>query len=164
VTLISPNLRQSVVQRAGNRCEYCHLPQASQVATFPIDHVVPSCLRGETALYNLALSCPRCNARKWLHVHALDPITGKLEPLFNPRQHGWDEHFRWDEFDPAVLTALTSIGRATISLLDLNSVQHLLVRRWLLELGVNQFQSLMFQLDLETNKTLAAFATGSSKD
>ena len=34
-------LRQDVLLRAGNRCEYCGLSQAGQEATFHVDHVEP---------------------------------------------------------------------------------------------------------------------------
>jgi hypothetical protein len=37
---ISPDLRRLVRQRAGDRCEYCRLPQEGQEATFHLDHVV----------------------------------------------------------------------------------------------------------------------------
>lgn len=77
MTLIPTALRDAVVMRAGNRCEYCQLPQSTQAATFPIDHVLPVTEAGETALPNLALACPRCNAAKWTHVAGADPVTGE---------------------------------------------------------------------------------------
>lgn len=60
MTLISAVLREAVVQRAANRCEYCRLSQESQVATFPVDHIVPVSLDGPTEIENLALTCTRC--------------------------------------------------------------------------------------------------------
>ena len=54
MTLISDSLREAVVERAVNRCEYCCLAQESQVATFPVDHIIPVSLRGPTELENLA--------------------------------------------------------------------------------------------------------------
>jgi hypothetical protein len=59
VTLIPSDLREAVVRRAGNRREYCRLSQESQVATFPVDHVIPVVSDGKTTLDNLALACPR---------------------------------------------------------------------------------------------------------
>ena len=39
------------------------------------------------------------------------PTRTETVPLFNPRTHRWDEHFRWEGY---YLTGLTPIGRATI--------------------------------------------------
>jgi hypothetical protein len=136
VTLIPADFRETVGRRANNRCEYCHLAQETQVATFPVDHVQPVSAGGRTELENLAFSCPRCNARKWTHTDAADPVSGQLVPLFNPRTQVWSEHFRWSESDTAVLEPLTATGRATVDLLDLNSPQHLTIRRWLLAIGM----------------------------
>jgi 5-methylcytosine-specific restriction endonuclease McrA len=59
MTLFSDEVRDAVVARAGARCEYCHLPTRGQVATFPIDHVLPRSRGGETILDNLALASGR---------------------------------------------------------------------------------------------------------
>jgi hypothetical protein len=137
MTLISAKIREAVVQRAGNRCEYCRLSQDSQVATFPVDHVLPVSLCGLTELANLALACPRCNARKWKDVQALDYQTGEMAPLFNPRIHQWANHFRWAAADPALVEPISAMGRATVTLLDLNSAQHLAVRSLLKVLALH---------------------------
>ena len=128
MSLIPASLREAVVRRAGNICEYCCLSQDSQVATFPVDHVTPICLGGATALENLALACPRCNAEKWKHVEAHDTESGQFVPLFNPRLQKWTDHFQWSDADSIMIEPLTAIGRVTISLLDLNSSQHLAIR------------------------------------
>jgi hypothetical protein len=39
-------LTRQVVERAGNRCEYCGLSQLGQEATFHIDHVIPRAADG----------------------------------------------------------------------------------------------------------------------
>ncbi|NUQ65057.1 MAG: HNH endonuclease [Pirellulales bacterium] len=88
VSAISPDLRQSVARRAGHCCEYVRLPQASQVAAFPVDHVTPRSGGGETELANLALACPQCNALKWIHTVAVDPESGEEVELFNPEFSG----------------------------------------------------------------------------
>lgn len=135
MTLIPADLREAVVQRAGNRCEYCHLSQELQVATFPVDHIVPVVAGGKTELENLALACPRCNALEWTHTESEDPDSGQPIPLFDPRRQHWADHFRWSETDAVTLEALTPTGRATLAPLDLNSEQHLRIRRWLVALG-----------------------------
>ena len=87
-------LRDEVVLRAGNRCEYCGLSQAGQEAAFHTDHVVPRAAGGPTELDNLALACVSCSLRKWARQTASDPETGKDVPLFNPRRMVWANNFR----------------------------------------------------------------------
>jgi hypothetical protein len=135
MTLISNSIRQAVVERAMNRCEYCRLAQESQVATFPVDHIIPVSLRGLTELENLALTCPRCNALKWIHIEAEEAETGEIVRLFNPRIDLWSDHFRWNEAEPARIDALTAIARATAVLLQLNADYRITIRRWLAEVG-----------------------------
>jgi hypothetical protein len=137
MTLISAQFREAVVERAGNRCEYCQLSQDSQVATFPVDHVTPVFLAGLTELANLALACPRCNARKWKHVEVADADTGQTVDLFNPRVERWTDHFRWSPTDSALIEPLSAVGRATVAFLDLNSEQHLRIRALLGTLGLH---------------------------
>jgi hypothetical protein len=57
-------LERRVPRRAGDRCEYCHLPQAASDVPFEIDHIVARHHCGPTAASNLALSCAYCNAPK----------------------------------------------------------------------------------------------------
>ena len=135
MTLISDSLRGAVVQRAANRCEYCRLAQESQVATFPVDHIVPVSLNGPTELGNLALTCTRCNALKWIHAEAPDFETGETVRLFNPRIDLWSDHYRWNKEDSAKIDSLTPIARATAELLQLNADYRTSIRRWLAEIG-----------------------------
>jgi 5-methylcytosine-specific restriction endonuclease McrA len=64
MSVIPASPRRLVLQRAGDRCEYCGLSQAGQVATFHIDHVIPVVANGETVAENLALACVSCSLRK----------------------------------------------------------------------------------------------------
>lgn len=115
--LIPAPLRRQVIQRAGSRCEYCGLAQASQEATFHVDHVTPLDAGGGTASGNLALACVSCSLRKGARQTAVDPITGKPVSLFNPRKDSWRVHFRWIG---AEVRGLSPVGRATISALKFN--------------------------------------------
>jgi len=54
---VADRLRRLVVNRAGNRCEYCRLSQEGQEASFHIDHISPRALGGSTEPDNLALAC-----------------------------------------------------------------------------------------------------------
>lgn len=114
---IPSSLRQLVIQRAGNRCEYCGISQVGQVATFHIDHIVPSSAEGTTVADNLALACVSCSLRKGARQKIEDPSTGQESSVFHPRQQQWKEHFSWDDVQ---VVGLTATGRATVSTLDLN--------------------------------------------
>lgn len=136
MSVVGETLRSAVEQRAKFRCEYCHLPVRGQVATFPIDHVIPRTAGGLTVLENLALACPHCNGRKWAHTLAVDVQTGVSVPLLNPRSKLWADHFEWSEADPVVLVGKTACGRATIEFLEMNHPILLDIRRLLVELGL----------------------------
>jgi 5-methylcytosine-specific restriction endonuclease McrA len=69
-------LRRLVIRRADGRCEYCHLSQAGQEATFHIDHIIPVSAGGKTVAENLALACVSCSLRKSARLFAIDPQTG----------------------------------------------------------------------------------------
>ncbi|MBI1763263.1 MAG: HNH endonuclease [Acidobacteria bacterium] len=122
-----------VRQRANHLCEYCHADEHWQWDRFFIDHVFPKS-RGPKAaggagyaLQNLALACRHCNRRKSDKLFAIDPATGQLAPLFNPREQQWAEHFTWTA-DGLRIVPLTATGRATAALLDFNRARALRIR------------------------------------
>ncbi|RUR84711.1 HNH endonuclease [Chlorogloeopsis fritschii PCC 9212] len=118
-------LRQLVIQRAGDHCEYCGLSQAGQAATFHIDHITPVVAGGATTAENLALACVSCSLRKAARQTVEDPETGEIVPIFNPRQQVWKEHFGWDDVR---VVGLTATGRATINALNMNRAIMLAIR------------------------------------
>lgn len=133
---ISRARREAVIQRAGHRCEYCQLSAQLQVGGFEIDHILPRSRGGLTALTNLALACPHCNAHKWAHIDGEDPESSQLVPLFHPRTHLWEEHFQWSEQNPFELMGMSAQGRATVSRLQMNHPDLVSIRRLLAELGL----------------------------
>jgi hypothetical protein len=136
VSQFSDAIRAAVVARAGGRCEYCHLPTRGQVATFPIDHIIPSSDSGADDLDNLALACPNCNGHKWSHVGGIDPGSGRQVRLFNPRTDDWQQHFRWSALNRGILDGLTATGRTTIERLRINDPKLVSTRILLATLGV----------------------------
>ena len=123
--------------RAGGMCKYCRLPQATQVSTFPVDHVIPVSAGGLTELDNLALACPSCNAAKWTHTVAPVHESGDVVRLFHPRRDKWADHFQWSVADPTWLESRTPVARATLELLELNSEHRRQVRHWIAVLGLH---------------------------
>ncbi len=122
---IPVRLRRLVITRADNRCEYCGLAQASQLATFHIDHVVPVAAGGETTAENLALACVSCSLRKGARQTATDFVIKQEVPLFNPRTDEWRSHFYWND---VFLVGRTPTGRATVDALAMNRPAALLIR------------------------------------
>jgi hypothetical protein len=124
---------QLVRERAGNRCEYCQLPQAFSALWFHIEHIIARQHGGTDDQENLALACPECNFHKGTNLSSIDPDTGKTTPLFHPRQDLWNDHFSRDE---AILIGKTPVGRTTAWLLEMNSGDRLRLRRMLFQSGL----------------------------
>jgi hypothetical protein len=126
VTYVPASLRRQVIERAGNRCEYCLL--RAEVAFFPheVDHVIAEKHGGATEIDNLAFACWRCNRHKGSDLTSFDPETRQLSTLFNPRTQVWAEHFA---YEGEMIVGLTPEGRTTVNLLQLNSEERLIERR-----------------------------------
>jgi HNH endonuclease len=132
----SAQLKRQVRERAFCCCEYCVIPDSHTTQLHSNEHVPPESLGGETTADNLALACQGCNGLKCDYTHARDPVSGKTVRLFNPRRDNWHEHFIWSP-DWLTLIGLTSIGRATIALLELNRTGVVNLRRALLREGLH---------------------------
>ena len=130
----SSPLRDMVVRRASNRCEYCQLPAQLQVGGFEVDHILPRSQGGQTDLANLALACPHCNAYKWAYIDGEDPVSGQTITLFNPRTQTWEDHFQWSGQRPFEIEGITARGRATVVRLQMNHPDLVSIRRLLAEL------------------------------
>ncbi|MGD0415823.1 MAG: HNH endonuclease signature motif containing protein [Terriglobales bacterium] len=130
---MNADLIRQVWQRARARCEYCQLPSAFHPAPFQIDHIIARQHGGTDAVDNLALACIHCNRFKGPNIAGVDPDSGEIVRLFDPRRDAWTEHFMWDGPE---LKALTQIGRVTISLLVVNDPEVVTVRKALQEEGV----------------------------
>ena len=66
---------------------------------------------------------------------AIDPESGEVVALFNPRTQVWSEHFRWVEGGLKIV-GLTAIGRATVATLRLDSnPEALVVRGFWIQVG-----------------------------
>ena len=125
--------RQRVWDRAAGCCEYCRMPQELDVQPFEIDHIRARKHAGATVIANLALSCFPCNSYKGSNVAGYDPDGCGLQPLFNPRQDEWNDHFEWDV---ALIRGKTPIGRVTIEVLRINLLERVEHRRLLMLAGL----------------------------
>ncbi|WP_204140832.1 HNH endonuclease [Halomicronema sp. CCY15110] len=117
---IPRNLRQQVIQAANHRCEYCQTSSRLTGTPLVMEHILPRSLGGTDERENLAAACYRCNEFKGAKTAALDPETGQLVPLFNPRIEQWPTHFSWGNGGTHII-GMTPTGRATVVALRLNN-------------------------------------------
>jgi hypothetical protein len=113
-------LRERIAAEAGYRCGYCLTDQRISGAQMHIEHLVPRARGGGSEPANLWLSCAWCNSYKGTQTEAVDPDTGDLVSLFNPREQRWAEHFVWTDAGVRIL-GLTPVGRATVEALRINN-------------------------------------------
>lgn len=126
-------LRIIAQQRATARCEYCRRPDLTEVASFHVDHILPLTHGDETVLDNLAYACAHCNHHKSRDIASIDPDTGMLVRLYNPRTQQWNEHFRLDQL---ALKGISPEGRVTVIVLQLNSPAQMALREMLIANGL----------------------------
>ena len=123
---ISAALRREVRERARERCEYCLIAESEVFGPHEPDHLIALKHGGETSSANLVLACFECNRFKGSDIASLDPLTGELVPLFNPRTQHWTEHFY---LNGCRIIPLSAVGRATERLLQLNLAKRLKSRQ-----------------------------------
>src|SRR6185369_6166156 len=128
-TRISAALRREVRERAEGRCEYCLLAESEAFFPHEPDHLIALKHGGESISANLALACFDCNRFKGSDIASVDPLTGELVGLFNPRTQKWSDHF---ELREGVIVPLTAYGRVTEKLLQLNLGSRIEVRERLI--------------------------------
>jgi hypothetical protein len=56
------------------------------------------------------------------NLTGIDPITGEIVPLFDPRRDRWPDHFR---FRGPVIEGVTAVGRTTIKVLSMNDTRRI---------------------------------------
>lgn len=130
---IPASLRREVRDRSKECCEYCLIPEAFALAAHWIDHVIAGKHGGSTEAENLAYSCRLCNQHKGTDLSSIDPESGEIVRLFNPRTDRWAEHF---QFANAEVRGFTPTGRATVRLLQLNHARRVQERALLLAAGL----------------------------
>jgi hypothetical protein len=121
-----------VRERAGGRCEYCLIRQEHYESTLHVEHIVAKKHGGDDHPMNPALSCSHCNLHKGPNLAGLDPKSGQLVPLFNPRKDLWSEHF---ELNGPVIRGFTPTARATVHVLSVNASHLVDLRADLITLG-----------------------------
>lgn len=118
-TYVPVELRERVRAAARYRCGYCLCAEVFTGSPMQIDHLIPESVGGLTEEDNLWLACTLCNLHRGNRTAAVDPETGAVVRLFDPRHQAWTDHFRWSEAGELVI-GLTATGRATVDALQLN--------------------------------------------
>ncbi|HBJ83770.1 MAG TPA: hypothetical protein DDZ88_07870 [Verrucomicrobiales bacterium] len=130
---MNKHLRQMIWERARGRCEYCLLRQEHEpFIPLQLEHIIAKQHQGGDEPENLALACLLCNSHKGSNLTGLDPDTGQVTRLFHPRRDAWHSHFRRDG---ALIIGCTDVGRTTVWLLQMNDVERIELRHFLLESG-----------------------------
>lgn len=129
---VSAQTRRDVFARAGDRCEYCLMPEWALLAGCEVDHIISRKHGGLSDFANLALSCARCNRAKGSDVGSVSDFNGEFVRFFNPRIDRWENHFR--HFGGRI-DGLTEIGLVTVKLLQMNAEERIIERRLLQMLG-----------------------------
>lgn len=129
----STAIRQFVALRADFRCEYCRKPEIISNFAFHLEHIISRQHKGSDHLDNLAYACSFCNWKKGPNIATLLVEQGPILPLFHPRQDIWNEHFKVSF--SGIIEAKTDIGEGTLRLLEFNSMDRVLERKMLIELG-----------------------------
>jgi hypothetical protein len=133
-THIPQEPRQRVTVQARHRCGYCLSAEAIVGTPMELDHLIPESLGGPTEEQNLWLACSLCNDHKADRIAALDPDSGAVVRLFDPRRQVWQEHFRWTGEGDRIV-GLTPTGRATVTALNLNRPSLVRARRLWVSVG-----------------------------
>lgn len=126
---IPKRLQQEVRERAGLMCEYCLIHEEDSFLPHEVDHVIAVKHGGSSSIDNLAWSCFVCNRHKGSDLSSIDPVTGKLVRLFNPRSDPWIEHFNLDSNGGIV--PKSDVARVTEFLLKLNTPEQIEIRKLL---------------------------------
>ena len=126
--------RRLVRRRARDTCEYCRLKQEHEpFLTFHVEHIIAKQHGGGDDHSNLCLACSSCNLHKGPNIAGVDPQSGALTPLFNPRNAVWSQHFEWRG---SLLFGKTATGRATVAVLGINLPENVEQRDTLRDEGV----------------------------
>ena len=121
-------VKEFVRQRAKDCCEYCRIQQRFYPDfTFHVEHIIARQHGGSNSAENLAFACHLCNSKKGPNLSGIDPDSGEMTRLFNPRRDGWSTHFRLDQ--SGEIKGLTAIGRTTVVVLGMNADLRVQIRR-----------------------------------
>lgn len=131
MTYIPDRLRTLIYERARGRCQYCLIHDEDTYKPHEVDHIVAEKHGGQTVADNLCLSCFDCNRHKGSDLASLDPESGEIVLLFHPQRDRWEDHFTLSD---GLIQPISPQGRATVRLLQMNTLRRIAERSALHEL------------------------------
>lgn len=111
---LSPDIRETVRQRAHYACEYCGVTETDTGGALTIDHFQPRTKGGTNALENLLYCCQRCNQYKASYW----PAQSQDPHLWQPRRDPMERHLL--RLADGMLYPITAVGAFTLQRLRLN--------------------------------------------
>lgn len=133
MSYINKTLKDKVISRAKEKCEYCLINLKFSYFPFHIEHIISIKHGGETLFENLAFACPICNMNKGTDLGTNDE-TDTLIRFFNPRKDKWEGHFLLDS--TGMIIEKTKVGKATIKILKMNHPESLIERKEMLKFNL----------------------------
>jgi hypothetical protein len=106
MSYVSAALRRQVYDRANGSCEYCWIPELAVLISHEVDHMIAEKHGGRTDGDNLALACTSCNKFKGSDLASIDPLSGEIVRLYQPRGDRWRDHFQFQSGEILPLTAI----------------------------------------------------------
>lgn len=100
---------------------------------FHLEHIIGQQHGGSSLPENLAHVCSWCNWKKGPNIATILIAGGELIRLFNPRSQNWFDHFEVNS--SGLLIGKSSVGQATIKLLELNHPERVKERIEMMEAG-----------------------------
>ncbi|TMV82807.1 HNH endonuclease [Thioclava sp. BHET1] len=120
----NPNITDPLLAASYRKCAYCECRLQEVDSYMEVEHFKHKDKYYDDVVEweNLLPSCKRCNTKKGIH----DVLA---EPIVNPFVDNPKDHLR---LDMAYLRSKDDVGRATLEVLDLNSMDRLVVPRFMI--------------------------------
>lgn len=117
-----PFLKTALLKTSNNKCCYCETDISEESKYLEVEHFHHKDRYPNEVLEweNLLPSCKRCNGTKGAH----DTIS---EPIINPTINNPNQHLKFWNFR---IKAIDELGEMTISALNLNSQDRLVIKRF----------------------------------
>jgi hypothetical protein len=117
-----PFLKDALLAMSGNKCCYCEADISEESKYLEVEHFHNKDKYQNEVLEwdNLLPSCKRCNGTKSSHDTIIEPIINPCN--INPKDHLLFWNYR--------IKAVDSLGRMTISVLNLNDQDRLVTKRF----------------------------------
>ena len=129
---ISVALRRLVAARADYICEYCLVHDSDTYLGCQVDHIISEKHGGPTNVDNLCYACTFCNRAKGSDIGSITPNSQTFTRFYNPRIDHWSVHF---SLNGSLIESKTKIGEVTAIILGFNTIERLLERETLMQVG-----------------------------